>query len=150
MIINQPPGIRHSADSVAGSRTSHSPAQARARRGLLFSEVIVAVPILGMLVALAAAGVLSYQKSRHEATARQTAAWAAAAQLERIQAGAAPDSRPPAGVLSPDVELSVGTTPGKGAWEGFQLVTVSAGIVLNDKQKVAERISGYVRTEVKP
>lgn len=114
-------------------------------RGLIFSEVVVGLPLLALVAALATGGILTYQKSRSEAMARQAAMWAAAAQMERIQAGAEPASPPPAGVLPADLIVNATSAPGQGQWQGFQFVTVTASVRLNDRRTVTERISGYVK-----
>lgn len=120
------------------------------RRGLIWAEVMTAVPIIGLMIALAASGTMQYYRTRSESVARQAAAWAAAAQLQRCQAGAPLDSQPPAGTIPSDVQLKTVATPGQEQWAGFNLVTVTATVSLNERQKVSERISGYVPREVKP
>ncbi len=108
------------------------------------------IPIVGLLVALTATSTLHYYRFRHESIARQAASWAAAAQLQRYQAGAALDSDPLPGTLAPEIALKTTTTPGQGVWKGFQLVKVTATFTLGDQHTVREQISGYVRSEVQP
>lgn len=118
------------------------------RRGIFaWTEVIASLPLLGLLVALAGAGVLRHQRLRAEYSARQTAAWAAAAQLQRYQAGASMDSLPPDNLLTPEVKLVTQTQSAAPPWEGYSLVTVTATVGLNESDAVSERVSGYVRQE---
>jgi type II secretory pathway pseudopilin PulG len=118
------------------------------RRGIFaWTEVIASLPLLGLLVALAGAGVLRHQRVRAEYSARQTAAWAAAAQLQRYQAGASMDSLPPDNLLTPEVKLVTQTQSAAPPWEGYSLVTVTATVGLNESDAVSERVSGYVRQE---
>ena len=120
------------------------------KRGYIWAEVVVCIPIVGLLIALTAAGFTQYYRFRSESIGHQAAAWVAAGQLQRYQAGAPLDSIPPPGVLPPEVTLKTSAKPGQGPWEGFQLVTVTATFALGEKHTVRERISGYVRSEVKP
>ena len=125
-------------------------ASAHGVMGLIFTEVLICIPIMGLLAGLGAVSMMNYQHARHVFAARQMAAWAASAQLQRLQAGAAIDSLPPAAVIPADVELKTTAIPGQGQWQNFQLVSVSATVHLNAKEKVSERISGYAATEAKP
>jgi type II secretory pathway pseudopilin PulG len=117
---------------------------------LIWAEVVAAIPIIGLMVALAASGILRYYRTRNESVARQAAMWAAAAQLQRCQAGAPLDSQPPGDAIPTDVVLKTVAAPSQGSWAGFNLVTVTATVSLNERDKVSERISGYVPAEVKP
>jgi len=119
-------------------------------RGMIWAELAVCIPILALLLTLTMAGFVSYYRVRSEAFARQAAAWAAAAQMQRYQAGAPLDSTPPAGVLPPEVALKTTTQPAEGDWQGFQLVTVTATYEIGVGRSVRERVSGYIRTEAKP
>ena len=125
-------------------------ASKRSMMGLIITEVLICIPIMALLASLGAISVMNYQRARHVSAARQMVAWAASAQLQRIQAGAAIDSLPPAGVIPADVELKTTSTPGQSQWQGFQLVSVSATMRLNAKENVSERISAYVAAEAKP
>lgn len=108
------------------------------------------IPIVGLLVALTATGLVRYYRCRSEAMARQAAVWVAAAQLQRYQAGASLDSAPPAGVLAPEIALKTSAQPGQGQWDGFQLVTVTATYEIGEKRSVRERVSGYIPPEANP
>jgi type II secretory pathway pseudopilin PulG len=119
-------------------------------RGIIWTEVAVALPILALVTALALAGLVSYYRARSDAVARQAAGWAAAAQLQRYQAGAALDSVPPPGVLPPEITLSTTTQPAPAEWEGSQRVTVTAAYEIGVGRSVRERVSGYVRREAQP
>lgn len=122
----------------------------RALRGIIWTEVMVAIPIMALLVAMATSTFMQYYRFRGESIARQQALWAAAGQLQRYQAGAALDSSPPPGVLPPEVTIKTSTAPAHSPWDGFQLVTVTATTDLGENRSVREQISGYIRSEVKP
>jgi type II secretory pathway pseudopilin PulG len=143
------PASRRWAVRTSGGRTSRPPCETPGRRlcrGFVWAEVVISIPIIALLVALSAAGLTQYYRFRCQATARQAAAWAAAAQLQRYQAGAALGSSPPPGMLSAEITLKTVAKPGQGQWQGFQLVTVTAAYSLADRQTVREQISGYIRS----
>jgi len=129
---------------------SHGRRIRRCGRGMIWAELAVCIPIVALLVALTMSGFVSYYRVRSEGVARQAAAWAAGAQMQRYQAGAALDSVPPAGVLPPEIALKTTTQPAQGDWEGFQLVTVTATYEIGVGRSVREHVSGYVQKEGRP
>jgi type II secretory pathway pseudopilin PulG len=122
----------------------------RSRRGVLTIETLVAVMILAVVSAMAADAISNYYRTRDQYLWRQAAAWAAAGQLQRYQAGAPIDSTPPENLWQPEIRLQTTVAPGEGDWQGFSRVTVTATVDRPRKQTICERFSGYVRLEGKP
>ena len=117
-------------------------------RGFIEIEVVMSVAILTVVTILAAEGIFSYYRAHRQQVARQAAAWAADAQLQRYQAGAPIDSAPPAGMIPEEIVLTTRVQPGKGPWQGFNLVTVTATTAISPSGEVREEISGYLRPQV--
>ena len=121
------------------------------RRGMLLgTEVIVAVVLIGMLAAVAAKALMDYHHLREQHVWRRAAGWAAAGQLQRVQAGAPLDSLPLPGVVPDEITLETHTEPGQGQWAEFSRVTVTATAAMPSGRSVREQVSGYVGGEVTP
>ncbi|HSW46210.1 MAG TPA: hypothetical protein VLM89_11640 [Phycisphaerae bacterium] len=114
------------------------------RPGIFITEVVIGTSILAVISALAITAVISYCRVRDQYLWRQTAAWAAAGQLQRYQAGAPLDSRPPEGLIPEKVRLLTQADPGQGDWKGFNRVTVTATVDLPNAPPIHERVIGYV------
>lgn len=119
-------------------------------RGIAFIEAVVGIVLLGLVVALAAETMFTYQKSRNQAIDRQAMLWAASGQLQRIAAGAAPDSQPPEDMLPAGISLQTQTQAGEGQWQGFTRVTVTATAMSYGGEKLCEQVSGFIRMEGRP
>ena len=119
-------------------------------QGFAFIEMVVGITLLGLIVALAADAMFTYQQSRNQAVDRQAMIWAVSGQLQRIAAGAAPDSLPPEGMIPAGVSLQTQTQAGEGQWKGFTRVTVTATAMSYGGKELREQISGYVRMEARP
>ncbi len=119
-------------------------------RGFAFVEAVVGIVLLGLIVALAAEAMFTYQKSRNQSVDRQAMLWAASGQLQRIAAGAAPDSPPPEEILPAGISLQTQTQAGEGQWKGFTRVTVTATAMSYGGKELREQIGGFVRTEGRP
>jgi Tfp pilus assembly protein PilV len=113
-------------------------------------ELVVGLAILMLLVGMSALTLQRFAKTQAHYAAREAAAWAAEAQLARIQAGAAPDSAPPAGLLAREITLATRTTPGGGCWSEFTLVSVTATFTPRHGKPVTETARGYARMEISP
>ncbi len=119
-------------------------------RGSVLFEAVIGIVLLGLVIALAADAMFTYQKSRNQAIDRQAMLWAASGQLQRITAGAAPDSLPPEGMLPTGISLQTRTDAGEGQWQGFTRVTVTATAVSYGGQEFREQVSGFIRMEGRP
>jgi len=122
----------------------------RSCRGVVTIETLVAVVILATVSVMAADAIWNYYQTRDQYLWREAAAWAAAGQLHRYQAGAPIDSAPPENLWQPEIRLQTTVAPGEGTWQGFSRVTVTASVARSRSQNIYERVSGYVRLEGKP
>jgi len=111
---------------------------------VMLTEILVSIALLAVLGALAASVTMDYYSVRERYVWQQAARWAAAAQLQRIHAGAAWDSAPPDGTVSEQILLETTSQPGRGPWEGYQLVTVVARVETARGLPVHEQVRGYV------
>jgi hypothetical protein len=114
------------------------------KRAVIAAELFVGVALLVLLAALAAQAIFSHARADDAQYRQRAVSCAAAAQLQRCQAGAPLDSTPPAGLVPEDVKLTTSHTAGRGDWQGFQFVTVTASAVTPRGQTVKASISGYV------
>ena len=128
----------------------HAKEQDTRRRGVLATDVVASIVLMGLIAALTAKGAIDYHHLRDHYTFRQAAAWAADAQWQRYRAGAAIDSPPPDGLIPETITLETTVEPGHGGWQGFRRVTVVATARLPTGQYVHEEVSGYLPGEIKP
>ncbi len=117
-----------------------------ARRAMITTEIIIGIFLMMVLSVLAADTIFDYRDSSDAYFWRRAAGWAADAQLQRYQAGAAIDSPPP-GLIPEEITLKTSRQPGEGQWKGFSRVTVTATVIQPTGKLVREQISGYVRAE---
>lgn len=120
------------------------------RRGIVGTEIVVSTALLMLMAVLAVDAALAYYHTSDYYLWRQAAAWAAAGQLQRYQAGAPIDSRPPDGLVPDRITFETVVTPGRDQWQGFNRITVIASATLPTGKRIDERISGYVPQEVTP
>jgi len=116
----------------------------RGRRGVMLTEILVSIALLAVLGTLAASVTMNYYSVRERYVWQQAARWAAAAQLQRIHAGAVWDSAPPDGTVSEQILLETTSQPGRGPWDGYQLVTVVATVEMARGLPLREQVRGYV------
>ena len=119
-------------------------------RGIMAAEIVVSVAIMAMMAALAARAVHDYFHARDCDTWYRAVAWAADAQWQRCRAGAPVDSRPPADLVPDRITFQTRVEPGRGPWQGFNHVTVTAGAIASRGKRIEERVSGYMPAEVRP
>jgi len=105
----------------------------------------VSLILFGMIVAFSSSALLRYRELRDHTAWRRAAAWAAAAQLQRYQAGAELDSQPPPGLISDRISLETSIEPGEHEWAGLVRVTVTATVSRGDRVIARERATGYIR-----
>lgn len=118
-------------------------------RGFVVVEVVTAVALAALMAAFAAKAIIDYRRAVACDQAHRAVLWAAAAQLQRYQAGAPLDSLPPAGSIAEDIAIETTQTDGQGTWAGFQQITVTARTTSLDRP-VQACVSGYVPREVRP
>jgi len=122
----------------------------RRQQGLSLVEVSVAIVLLMMLAMLAAEAMFAYRHTHDRYVSQQAARWAATGQLQRYQAGAPFDSLPPKGVVPERITLKTDIQSGEGQWGGFDLVTVTAEVILPTGKRTSEHIRGYVPRRSEP
>ena len=117
-------------------------------RAALLVELAVALTLIGIITTLTAQAISAYMKTRDHYTWRQAAAWAAEAQLQRYMSGAAIDSPPPEDILPAEITLHTHVQPGKGQWESFRLVTVTAQVTRRHHKTLVEEVRCYLPDEM--
>lgn len=120
------------------------------RKGFFVPEILVGMAIMAVVAALAADAIAGYYRVRRQYDWRRAAAWAAAGQLQRYQAGAPIDSAPPGNLWPEEIHLKTAARPGQGPWQGFQLITVTATVEDGHGPAIHEQVSGYVRERAEP
>ena len=112
--------------------------------GFLMAEIIVALSVLGLLLAglgvsLAGLG----QFNRYQLTRQQCIA-AAQAQIESIAVTGNPIPEQDVTRLWPGLTISVQQKPGEGQWQGLTLIEVTASD-RSRRKSVDIRLSRYIR-----
>ncbi len=95
-------------------------------RGFLLTELIVALSVLGMLLAGLAMSLHGFAKFNRYQLTRQHCIAAAQAELDSIAATGRPIRDEDFSRLWPRLSVSVKETPGTGQWQGMTLVEVTA------------------------
>lgn len=109
-------------------------------------DLAIALTVAGLLIGGLLMTVSSYAKARRYYALHQAVSWAADAQLQRILAGAEPNSNPPEGTIQSDIVLSASITPGIDAWQGMELVTVTASMHPNRLKPIRVESRAYRRS----
>ncbi len=113
------------------------------RRGFLMAELIVSTGLLGLAIAALAVilqGVTAinrYQWTRHQCVA------AAEAQIDSLAAAGEPIDETEIARLWPEIQVTVDRAPGQDAWEGLDLIRVTAAGMAGP-HAVAVRLERYV------
>jgi len=111
--------------------------------GFLLAELIVALTILGMLLACMAFSLNGMVKFNRYQLIRQQCIAAAQAQLDGLTATGRPISDADFKRLWPELRVSIDKTPGTGQWQGMELVEVTASGKSYRKQ-VQIKLSRYI------
>jgi len=120
------------------------------RRAFITTEIVFSLFLIAGIAALAANVIFDYRQTSHHYLWRHAAIWAVDAQLQRYHAGAALDSQPPAGLIPEEITLKTTHQPGRGQWQGFNRVTVTASTALPSGKVIYEQVSTYIPAEAKP
>ena len=115
-------------------------------RGFLFTEVIVALTILGILLIGLALSLDAFRRFNHYQLVRQRCTAAAQAQLDSITATGESIRDKDFKRLWPKLSVSIKKSAGTGQWEGMKLVKVAASGNSLDKE-VKVKLSRYVLRE---
>ena len=115
-------------------------------RGFLFTEVVVALTILGILLIGLAVSLDAFRRFNHYQLVKQRCISAAQAQLDSITATGKSIRDEDFKRLWPKLSVSFEKSAGTGQWEGMKLVKVAArGNSLDKEVKV--KLSRYVLRE---
>ncbi len=114
--------------------------------GFLFTEVIVALTILGILLIGLALSLDAFRRFNHYQLVRQRCTAAAQAQLDSIAATDRSIHDEDFKRLWPKLSVSIKESAGTGQWEGTKLVKVAARGNSFDKE-VKVKLSRYVLRE---
>ena len=115
----------------------------RRHSGFLLSEIIIALTILGMLLACLAFSLHGFAKFNSYQLVRQRCIAAAQAELDCIASTGRQIPDEDFSRLWPKLSVSVRKAAGTGQWEGMDLVEVTAS-GRNFRKEVKIRLSRYV------
>jgi Tfp pilus assembly protein PilV len=113
-------------------------------RGVMLLEVVVTLMIVLSVLGMLSVCMSQYTSGLDAMLARQRGIMAAEAVLNEIRAGAEPSNEAFKARFD-RMEMSIGRTPGEGAWGGLTRVDVAVTVRLNGNQSVTCRLVGYVR-----
>ena len=117
--------------------------------GFLLTELIVAMSVLGMLLAGLAFSLTGFAKFNRYQLVRQQCIAAAQAQLDSIAATGRPIADEDLSRLWPGLAVAIRQTPGEGQWQGMQSIEVTTSGKSARKQ-VSIRLSRYILGEKSP
>ncbi len=115
----------------------------RHSRGFLLAEVMVAIGLLGLIVAGLGISLAGMTRFNGAQWGRQQCIAAAQAQLDSLTATGRLLNDEDIARLWPDVILTTEQAPGEGQWHGLELVQVSATIKAHPRQATV-RLARYV------
>jgi type II secretory pathway pseudopilin PulG len=113
-------------------------------RGFLLTETIVAMSLLGLLLAGLALSLFGLAKFNRYQLVRQRCIAAAQAQIDSIATTGRPISDEDISRLWPGLSVSVKKMPGTGQWKGMERLVVTAGDRVFHKN-VMIQLSRYVQ-----
>ncbi|UCC98582.1 MAG: type II secretion system protein [Phycisphaerales bacterium] len=115
-------------------------------KGFILTEIIVALTILGMVLAGLAVSLAGFARFNRYQLIRQRCIAAAEAQLDSIATTSRPVSEEDLRRLWPGLTVSVRQSPGEGQWQGLEFVEVTAS-GKSYRKDVNIRLSRYVRSD---
>jgi type II secretory pathway pseudopilin PulG len=119
------------------------------RRGFLMTEIVVALAVLGMLLAGLGVSLAGFAGFNRYQLTRQRCIAAAQAQIESIAATGRPIADQDFTRLWPGLTISVQETPGEGQWQGLALVEVTAS-GKSHRKNVEIQLTRYMRRDTPP
>jgi hypothetical protein len=118
----------------------------KTRSGLILVELVTAMFILGLMMAVLAISLSGYAKFNDYLMVRQRCVAAADAQLDSIAVTGAAISDDDLRRLWPNVKISVEQSDGQGQWKGLKLIKVKAEGKSRRKMVTVE-LSRYVAAQ---
>jgi type II secretory pathway pseudopilin PulG len=94
--------------------------------GFFFAEIIIALSVMGLLLAGLAMSLYGFAKFNRYQLVRQQCIAAAQAQLDSIAVTGEPIREEDLSRLWPNLSISIKKSPGAGQWLGMELVEVTA------------------------
>jgi len=123
--------------------TVRYPVENKKYSGFLFTDLVVGLAVLGILLTGLALSLHGFAKFNHYQLLRQRCTAAAQAELDSIAITGGPIPDEALKRLWPKVSVSIQQSEGAGQWEGMKLVKVTAGGKSFRKQ-VKVRLSRYI------
>ena len=114
--------------------------------GFLFTDLVVGLTVLGILMAGLALSLHGFAKFNHYQLLRQHCIAAAQAELDSVATTGRPIRDEVLKRLWPRVSVSIQQSAGTGQWEGMKLVKVSAS-GKSFRKEVKVRLSRYILEE---
>jgi hypothetical protein len=115
-------------------------------RGLMMTELIVSLTVLGMIMVAFAISLDGFRRLNHYHFTKQRCVSAAQATLDSIAATGAAINGSDLKRLWPGVVIKIDKSQGTGQWKGMDLISVTAGADTMNK-KVEVRLSRYFLTK---
>lgn len=115
-------------------------------RGFLLTETIVAMSLLGLLLAGLALSLFGLAKFNRYQLVRQRCIAAAQAQIDSIATTGEPVSDEDLNRLWPGISMSVGRSPGTGQWRDLDRLDVTAS-GKSFRKDVTIQLSRYVQAD---
>jgi hypothetical protein len=115
-------------------------------RGLMITELIVSMIILGMIMIAFAISLDGFRRLNHYYFSKQRCVSAAQATLDSISATGTAINDDDLKRLWPGVVIQISKSQGTGQWKGMNLISVTAGTDVRTK-KVEVCLSRYIWTK---
>ncbi len=131
--------------AVSGNVVRH-PVENKKYSGFLFTDLVVGLTVLAILMAGLALSLHGFAKFNHYQLLRQNCIAAAQAELDSIATTGRPIRDEVLKRLWPRVSVSIQQSEGIGQWEGMKLVKVSAS-GKSFRKEVKVRLSRYILEE---
>jgi hypothetical protein len=112
-------------------------------RGLMMTELIVSMAVLGMLMIAFAMSLDGFRRLNYYHFTKQRCVSAAQATLDSIAVTGKVIDEADVNRLWPGIVIKIETSEGTGQWKGLKLISVSAGKKIGNKN-VAVQLSRYV------
>ena len=123
--------------------TVRYPVENKKYSGFLFTDLVVGLAVLGILLTGLALSLHGFAKFNHYQLLRQRCTAAAQAELDSIAITGRPIGDEALKRLWPKVSVSIQQSEGAGQWEGMKLVKVTAG-GKSFRKEVKVRLSRYI------
>jgi hypothetical protein len=115
-------------------------------RGMMMTELIVSMTVLGMLMIAFAISLDGFRRLNHYYFTKQRCVSAAQASLDSIAATGKPIDEVDLNRLWPGIVIKIEESQGSDQWKGLKLISISAKGTTGNK-KVEVRLSRYFLTK---